>query len=64
MILRDKDHLICMNPECRAESVIIKAPKQEAAPVCACGAKMKKIYNSPQLRKLSENALLVHQSNN
>jgi hypothetical protein len=59
MNLWNHDHLICANPECRAEFLVINSPPEpKSAPVCACGSALKKVYRSPQLRVLDESERL------
>ena len=55
MSFKKESDLICMNPECRAEFVIVKRPPHDKTnPRCFCGTEMKKVYQSPVLRVLND----------
>lgn len=44
----------CQNRQCRAEIQIVKdSVEGESNPKCCCGAEMKKLWNTPVLRRLS-----------
>ena len=55
MIVKGQDALICTNPQCRTEFVVVKkATLREMNPRCYCGSEMKHAYHSPVLRVLNE----------
>lgn len=55
MTVEWQDVLICMNPQCRAEFVVVKKTTLRGAnPRCFCGSEMKHAYHSPVLRVLDE----------
>ena len=59
MNLNDNDHIVCVNAECRAEFLVMKAPlDRKSTPFCACGSPLKKVYRSPQFRVLDESERL------
>lgn len=55
MKVEGQDALICTNPECRTEFVVVKRVSLWGAnPRCFCGSKMKHVYHSPELRLLNQ----------
>lgn len=55
MVVKGQDALICTNPECRTEFVVVKKTTLRGTnPRCYCGSEMKQAYHSPVLRVLNE----------
>jgi|GEM_PF-1433161 len=55
MSAKGQDALVCTNPDCRAEFVVVKkASLKIANPHCSCGSEMKHAYHSPMVRVLNE----------
>ena len=53
MALKKGQTYRCQNRQCRAEMQIVKdSVESESNPRCCCGAEMKKLWNTPVLRRL------------
>ena len=55
MTTKAQEALVCTNPECGAEYVVVKKGLLRIVnPYCSCGSEMKHTYHSPVLRVLNE----------
>ncbi|HEV3483581.1 MAG TPA: hypothetical protein VGR97_14780 [Candidatus Acidoferrales bacterium] len=53
MVLQKGQIYRCQNLQCHAEMQIVKdSVEGESNPKCCCGAEMKKLWNTPVLRRL------------
>jgi hypothetical protein len=49
-LIVEAKRLVCTNPECRAEIIVVKKPSIEKQNLrCACGSDLKKIYHPPNV---------------
>jgi hypothetical protein len=54
MTMREGEHLICSNPDCRCEVVVVvSAPSPtDRNPICTCGFALRKVYVAPTVRTI------------
>jgi len=49
----EAERLVCTNPECRAEIIVVRKPALEKQNLrCACGSELKGIYHPPVVTAL------------
>ena len=54
MAIREGEHWICSNPNCRSQTYIVISAGTAVgtSPKCSCGSRMKKKYTAPGFRAI------------